>query len=116
MWIPRGVERGVPRIHVRIRVQYRNKEKKKFHGVVNSRTGVSEWKSWSFLWTHVVVAFIWGMFRHRAQRVRKVCFQLDIPTMSTPAFSKVLSLGVMCGVEKVSQLFNHPVMSLLTPE
>jgi hypothetical protein len=24
----------------------------------------------------------------------------------------MLSLGVMCGVEKTSQVFNHPVMSL----
>jgi hypothetical protein len=32
--------------------------------------------------------------------------------MSTPVFSNMLSLGVMCGVEKTSQVFNHPVMSL----
>ncbi len=50
--------------------------------------------------------------RYRSRRNRKVCFQLDIPTMSTPTFSNVLSLGVMCGVEKVNQLLNHPVMSL----
>jgi hypothetical protein len=31
--------------------------------------------------------------------------------MSTPAFSNVLCLGAMCGVEKVSQLHNRPVMS-----
>ena len=43
--------------------------------------------------------------RHRARRVRKVCFQLDIPTMSTPAFSNVLRLGVMCGAEKVDVCF-----------
>jgi hypothetical protein len=48
----------------------------------------------------------------RTHRVRKVCFQLDIPTMSTPAFSNVFRLGVMCCVEKVSQLINRPVMSL----
>jgi hypothetical protein len=29
-----------------------------------------------------------------------------------PAFSNVLCLGVMCGVEKVSQLINRPVISL----
>ena len=50
--------------------------------------------------------------RDRVRRVRKVCFQLDIPTMSTLVFCNVLRLGVMCGVEKVSQLINHPVMSL----
>jgi hypothetical protein len=50
--------------------------------------------------------------RHRARRVRKVCFQLDNPTMSTPAFSNVLRLGAMCGAEKVSQVLNRPVMSL----
>jgi hypothetical protein len=44
--------------------------------------------------------------RYRTHRVRKVGHQLDIPTMSTPAFSNVLSLGVMCGTEKVSQLLN----------
>jgi hypothetical protein len=49
---------------------------------------------------------------HRTRLVRKVGRQLDIPTMSTPAFSNVLCLGVMCGVEKVSQLINHTVMSL----
>jgi hypothetical protein len=32
--------------------------------------------------------------------------------MLTPAFSSVLRLGAMCGAEKVSQLLNHPVMSL----
>ncbi len=49
---------------------------------------------------------------HRDRRVHKECFQLDIPTMSTPAFSNVLRLGARCGAEKVSQLFNRPVMSL----
>ena len=37
--------------------------------------------------------------RHRAPRVHKVGLQLDIPTMSTPAFSNMLRLGVMCGTE-----------------
>ena len=50
--------------------------------------------------------------RHRARRVRKVGRQLNIPTMSTPAFSYVLRLDVMCCAEKVSQLLNRPVMSL----
>jgi hypothetical protein len=50
--------------------------------------------------------------RKRARLVRKVCFQLDIPTMSTPAFSNGLCLGVMCGEERVSKLLNRPVMSL----
>jgi hypothetical protein len=50
--------------------------------------------------------------RHRARRVGKVGRQLNIPTMSTPAFSNVLRLGFMCGTEKVSQLLNRPVMSL----
>ena len=50
-----------------------------------------------------------GVGYHRVQRVG--C-QFDIPTMSTPAFSTVLRLGVMCGAEKVNQLFNRPVMSL----
>jgi hypothetical protein len=51
--------------------------------------------------------------RHQARRVRKVGSQLNMPTMSTPAFSNVLRLGFMCGTEKVSQLLNHPVMRLL---
>jgi hypothetical protein len=50
--------------------------------------------------------------RNRTRRVRKVDRQLDIPTMSTPAFSNVFRLGVMRGTEKVSQLLNRPVMSL----
>jgi hypothetical protein len=32
--------------------------------------------------------------------------------MSTPVFSNVFRLGVMCGAEKVSQLINRPVMIL----
>jgi hypothetical protein len=32
--------------------------------------------------------------------------------MSNPGFSNVLCLGVMCGMEKVRQLLNRPVMSL----
>ncbi len=43
--------------------------------------------------------------RHRTHLVRKVGHQLDIPTMSTPAFSNVLRLGVMCGAEKVDVCF-----------
>ena len=39
--------------------------------------------------------------RNRTRRVRKVGRQLDIPTMSTPAFSNALRLGVMRGTEKV---------------
>jgi hypothetical protein len=50
--------------------------------------------------------------RHRDHLVRKVDHQLDIPTTSTPVFSNVLCLGVMCGAEKVSQLLNRLVMSL----
>jgi hypothetical protein len=50
--------------------------------------------------------------RNRTRRVRKVGRQLDIPTMSTPAFSNALRLGVMRGTENVSQLLNRPVMSL----
>ncbi len=45
--------------------------------------------------------------RDRTLLVHKVCFQSDIPTMSTPTFSNVLCLGVMCGVEKVNQLLNR---------
>ncbi len=51
--------------------------------------------------------------RHQARRVRKVGSQLNMPTMSTPAFSNVLRLGFMCGAEEVSRLLNHPVMRLL---
>jgi hypothetical protein len=32
--------------------------------------------------------------------------------MLTPTFSNVLCLGVMCGVEKVNQLINHPGLNL----
>ncbi len=49
--------------------------------------------------------------RHRTRRVRKVGRQLDIPTMSTPDFSNMLCLGVMCGGEK-NQLINRQVMNL----
>jgi hypothetical protein len=50
--------------------------------------------------------------RHRARRVRKVGRQLNISTISTPAFGNVLRLGFMRSTEKVSQLLNRPVMSL----
>jgi hypothetical protein len=50
--------------------------------------------------------------RHRVHRVRKVDRQMDIPTMSTPDFSNMLSLGFMGGTEKVRQFLNHPVMIL----
>ncbi len=45
--------------------------------------------------------------RDRVRRVRKVGHQLDMHTMSTPPFSNVWCLGVMCGVEKVTQLIKH---------
>ncbi len=54
--------------------------------------------------------------RYRTRLVRKVGHQLKIPTMSIPAFSNVLCLGVMCGTEKVIQLVNRPVMSLFGTE
>jgi hypothetical protein len=50
--------------------------------------------------------------RNRAHRFRLVGHQFNFPTMSTPDFSNVLRLGCMCGTEKVSQLINHPFMSL----
>jgi hypothetical protein len=47
--------------------------------------------------------------RHRTHRVHKIDRQINIPTMSTPAFSYVLlCLDLMCCPEKVSQLINHP--------
>jgi hypothetical protein len=39
-------------------------------------------------------------------RVKKVGCQFDIPTMSTPTFSNVFRLGVMCGEEKVNQFLS----------
>jgi hypothetical protein len=50
--------------------------------------------------------------RHRARRVGKEGRQLNIPTMSPPAFNYVLRLDCMRCAEKVSQLLNRPVMSL----
>jgi hypothetical protein len=49
---------------------------------------------------------------HRTLRVGKIGHHLNIPTMSTPAFSYVFRLAFMCCEEKVIQLFNGPVMSL----
>ena len=44
--------------------------------------------------------------RHRARRVRKVGHQLNIPTMSTPAFSNVVRLGFMRCTEKVTASYS----------
>ncbi len=49
---------------------------------------------------------------HWTRLLHKVVRQLNIPTMSTPAFSYVLCLDFICSTEKVRQLLNRPVVSL----
>ncbi len=50
--------------------------------------------------------------KHRIRRVLKVGLQLNIPTMPTPDFSYMLRLDFMCCAKKVTELVNHPFVSL----
>jgi hypothetical protein len=50
--------------------------------------------------------------RHRALLIHKVSHELDVPTMLTPTFNDLLCFYSMCGVEKVNDLINHPVVCL----
>jgi hypothetical protein len=51
--------------------------------------------------------------RHRTRHIREVTSQLDVPTLLTPAPDHLLCFHFVCCVEKVSDLINHPVVSLL---
>ena len=51
--------------------------------------------------------------RHRTRHIREVPSQLDVPTMLTPASSQLLRFHFVCCAEKVSDLTNRPVVSLL---
>jgi len=51
--------------------------------------------------------------RHRVHLIRKVGSQIDVPTIMTPAFRHQLCSHFVCCVEKVSELINHQVVSLL---
>jgi hypothetical protein len=42
----------------------------------------------------------------------RVSHDLDVPTMLTPNLNDLLCFYSMCGVEKVSDLINHPVVCL----
>jgi hypothetical protein len=44
----------------------------------------------------------------------KVASQLDVPALLTPASSHLLRFDFMCCAEKVSDLINRPVVSLLS--
>jgi hypothetical protein len=50
--------------------------------------------------------------RHRTRIIRKVSHDLDVPTMLTPTLNDLLCFYSMCGVEKVIDLINHPVVCL----
>jgi hypothetical protein len=65
----------------------------------------------------VVVGFIFAAVRTLDLLLVSSCWIFWSPSnipihITTPPFSNVFRLGVMCGVEKVSQLLDHPVMSL----
>ena len=50
---------------------------------------------------------------HLARRLREVASQLDVPTLLTPVPSHLLCFHFVCCAEKVSDLINRPVVSLL---
>jgi hypothetical protein len=52
--------------------------------------------------------------RHWTRRIREVASKLDVPTMMTPASRDLLHFHFVCCAEKVSDLTNHPVVSLLS--
>ena len=52
--------------------------------------------------------------RHWARRIREVAAQLDVPTMLTPASSHLLSFHFVCCAEKIHDLVNRLVVSLLS--
>ena len=52
--------------------------------------------------------------RHWAHRIREVASQLDVPTMLTPASSHLLRFHFVCCAEKIRNLVNRPVVSLLS--
>ncbi len=49
---------------------------------------------------------------HRVRLIHKVSLDLDVPTMLTPTLNDLLCFYSMCGVEKVNDLINHPVVCL----
>ncbi len=51
--------------------------------------------------------------RHRTRHICKVGGQFDVPTILTPTFSHLLCFQFVCCTEKVSELINHPVESLV---
>ena len=51
--------------------------------------------------------------RHRSRRIREVVSQLDVPTLLPPASNHLLCFHFVCCEEKVSELINHPVVTLL---
>jgi hypothetical protein len=50
--------------------------------------------------------------RHRTRRVRVVTSQLNVPTSLTSAPSQLLRFRFVCCAKEVSDLINHPVVSL----
>ncbi len=51
--------------------------------------------------------------RNRTLRIREVSNQLDVPTLMTPAPNHLLWFRFVCCAEKVNNLNNRPVVSLL---
>ena len=51
--------------------------------------------------------------RHRTRHIREVTSQVDVPTLLTLASSHLLRFHFVCCAEKVSDLTNLPVVSLL---
>jgi hypothetical protein len=51
---------------------------------------------------------------HWTRRIHEVVTQLDVPTFLNPDSSHLLCFHFVCCVEKIRDLVNHPVVSLLT--
>jgi hypothetical protein len=51
--------------------------------------------------------------RQRARRIRDVASQVDVPTMLTPSPNHLSSFCLMGCAKDVSNLVNHPIVSLL---
>ena len=51
--------------------------------------------------------------RHRDRLIHEVVIQLDVPTLVSPVSSDLFRFHFVCCVDKVSDLINHSVVSLL---
>ncbi len=71
-------------------------------------------KSGQFPDDHVRIKGTQSHYVDRDHRIREVASQLDVPTLLTPDSRHLLCFHFVCCVEKVSDLINRPVVSLLS--